>query len=58
MLKIECPKCGSDKIMKRNAVSRVETHSTRVIDGRVMEVRTSEPLFYVCYNCWHKFNIK
>lgn len=57
-MKIECPKCSSDKIMKRNVVPRIETHGTRVVDGKVMEVRLYEPLFYVCYNCWNKFNIK
>lgn len=57
-MKIECPKCGSNKILKRKAVSRIETHGTRVIDGKIVEVPLYEPLFYVCYSCWHQFNIK
>lgn len=57
-MKVECPKCNSHKTMKRNAVPRVETHRTRIIEGKIMKVKLFEPLFYVCCNCWHKFNIK
>lgn len=57
-MNIECPKCNSTKILKRKSVPRIETHTTRFINGKPYEIQLTEPKFYVCYKCWHKFNIK
>lgn len=55
---IRCPKCNNQDIFKRSAVPRIETHTTKVLNGNVCSVRISEPKFYVCCKCGHKFNIK
>lgn len=57
-MEIKCPKCNSEKIFKRNAVSRIETHRKVVVNGVFREVLVSEPKFYICYECGNKFNIK
>lgn len=57
-MELKCPKCESNKIMRRKSVPRIETHGTRIVNGQIRDVKLFEPLFYVCYNCWHKFNIK
>lgn len=57
-MELKCPKCESNKIMKRLSVPQIETHRTRVVNGQLRKVQLYEPLFYVCYECWHKFNIK
>lgn len=57
-MEIKCPKCNSEKVFKRNAVPRIETHRIIIVKGVFREVRISEPKFYICYQCWNKFNIK
>lgn len=55
---MDCPKCKHDTILKRLAVPRSETHVKRVVKGVFREVRVSEPKFYTCTKCFHKFNVE
>lgn len=57
-MNLKCPKCDSTKIMKRKAVPRSETHTTRFVGSIGQSIQIAEPQFYICYNCWNKFNIK
>lgn len=55
---MRCPKCNSNTIFMRNAVPRFETHVTRVVKGKIREVYTREPRFYICCQCGCRFNVK
>lgn len=57
-MEVECPRCKSNKTFKRKSVPRIETHTRKFIKGKECEVQIAEPKFYLCIECWYKFNIK
>lgn len=50
-MKLTCPKCNHDIILKKKAVGQFETHNKR---GKMV----AEAKFYVCAKCFHDFNVK